>query len=268
MLIGGANDFQEFAKGYYNIKSTLNSNDMKLIAKENEVTKQEMDKEVQAYKDLSHPIHVCVTSASRDVSYRLIRSLVNGECFGMDTEISLKLLDSEEAKNSLEGVQMEAFDLAAPLLRKISTHTDPEIAFEDASAIILLDDIEKNEEESEKEWLVRIHEHYCNYAELIDKVAKPDVKILVSGKGPINFIIYMMQEKLSNVPAKNIVGVARLVENHAKAIIANRLNVNSAGVVDLTVWGNVNGTTAIDISKVSHIRTHTHNWKSLEKCKK
>ena len=32
MLIGGANDFQEYAMGYYNIKSDLNSDDVTKIA--------------------------------------------------------------------------------------------------------------------------------------------------------------------------------------------------------------------------------------------
>ena len=44
--------------------------------------------------------------------------------------------------------------------------------------------------------------------------------------------------------------LSRGVEHRAKAVIAQRLNVNTAGIVDLIVWGNVNGKHFIDNSKV------------------
>ncbi len=52
------------------------------------------------------------------------------------------------------------------------------------------------------------------------------------------------------IPRQNIVALSRCVENRAKAVIGQRLNVNTAGVVDLIVWGNVNGQHFIDTSKV------------------
>jgi hypothetical protein len=45
--------------------------------------------------------------------------------------------------------------------------------------------------------------------------------------------------------------MSRNVESRAKAVIAERLNVNTAGVVDLIVWGNTNGIHYIDTSKVA-----------------
>ena len=50
---------------------------------------------------------------------------------------------------------------------------------------------------------------------------------------------------------QNIVACSRLVENRAKAVIGQRLNVNTAGVVDLTIWGNINGEHYVDTARVS-----------------
>ena len=40
MLIGGANDFQEYVQGYYDIRCDLTSDDMTTIAGENRETQQ------------------------------------------------------------------------------------------------------------------------------------------------------------------------------------------------------------------------------------
>ena len=44
--------------------------------------------------------------------------------------------------------------------------------------------------------------------------------------------------------------MSRAVENRAKAVIGQRLNVNTAGVVDLIIWGSANGQHFIDNTKV------------------
>ncbi|KAK3106523.1 hypothetical protein FSP39_021842 [Pinctada imbricata] len=58
----------------------------------------------------------------------------------------------------------------------------------------------------------------------------------------------MMIQSAQNIPKQNFVGMSRLLENHAKSVVADRLGVNSSGVVDLIIWGNVNGGNYIDIS--------------------
>ena len=250
LLIGGANEFQEYAQAYYGIKSDFKSTDMTKIGDENKKTKDEIDEEEAEFRAKSKPSHVCVSNASDGVAYGLINSIAHGDCLGSDVEVSLRLLDTEENTDILSGVMLETIDLNQPLLRKVETTSDPSVAFADASVIIVLDEIEKGEEESKEDWLVRNKNHFVAYAEVIDKVAKPDVKVIVAGNGPVNFNVHMMLDNMNNIPAQNVVGMARTLENHAKAVIAQRLNVNSAGVVDLTVWGSINGTHIIDVTKV------------------
>ncbi|XP_013405510.1 putative malate dehydrogenase 1B [Lingula anatina] len=256
VLIGGANDFQEYAYGYYGIKSDFVSDDMKKIGEENLKVKIEVDKEEEEFRSRSRPLKVCITNASCDVCYHMISSIGQGDVFGKGTEISLHLLDTAENMEYLEGVQMEAIDLAHGLLRKVSVMTNPREAFMDCSAIIFLDDIVKSDEESKDDWYKRNADCFTNYGHVLDEVAKKNARVLVAGEGPVNFNTFILHQHITQIPRQNIVALSRMVENHAKAIISERLKVNSADVVDIIVWGNVGGTSYADMSLA---RTHNYD---------
>lgn len=249
VLIGGANEFQEYAFGYYGIESTQVSDDMRQIAKENQVYKVEEDKEEEAIKALSHPLQVCITNASNPVCYSLINAMARGEVFGETTEISLRLLDVKENLESLGGLKMEAMDLAHGLLREIMVTSEDTKAFQGCDAIIVMDDLVQKEKESRDDFVKRSVEHHVKYAKVINDKSKKEVKVLLTGKGPTNLNIYMMIQNAPNIPKQNIVGLSRTLENNAKSVVAEKLNVNPHGVVDLIVWGNINGESYIDLSK-------------------
>lgn len=234
---------------YYGVKSEFTSDDMKKIAAENLKTKTEIDIEEAERLKQSKPLHVCITNASSAVSYGMINFLAQGDVLGENTEVSLRLLDSAGHLEYLTGVQMESTDMAHPLLRNVSVTCDAETAFKDCSAIVFLDNLVREKEESDESWLKKNNEVFANYGKVLDKVASTDVKILIAGNGPINFNAYMMMQNATRIPKSNIVAVARGVENQAKAIIANRLNVNTAGVVDTIIWGNINGSYVADVSR-------------------
>ncbi|XP_064644589.1 putative malate dehydrogenase 1B [Lineus longissimus] len=253
VLIGGANDFQEYARGYYSVVSNFISDDMLKIAEENLKTKDELDEEERSLKALSKPVNICITNASSPVSYGLIPEIAKGVTFGDQTEVTLHLLDSEENIEGVGGVEFEAVDLACPLLRGVKTTSDPKAAFKDCSVIILLDEIKKGEEEENSDWLKRNFEFFTNYANIIGAVAKKDVKILIGGAGPVNFITDMMIRNAPEIPRQNFVAFSRLLENQVKAVIGHLLKVNSAYIVDALVWGNPAGERFVDIA---HCRVH------------
>lgn len=246
VLIGGANDFQEYALHYYNIKSNFTSEDMKAIGAENQRTKKEIDAEWAAFLASSHPIKLCITNANSGSAYAMIKAACSGEVFGADTEVSLCLLGSDSDLETLAGTEMEAFDLALPLLRKIHVTSDPHEAFNDCSVIVIFDEVVKNEEEREL-WLRRNAEHFINYAKIINDASKPDVRVIIAGDGPLNFIASMMVKNAPRVPRQNIVACPRQFENEVKATLAQKLGVNSAGIVNTIIWGNINGSHIIDI---------------------
>ena len=247
MLIGGANEFQEYAQGYYGIESELVSNDMQKISNENFQYKVDIDEEEADFKAKSKPLRVCITNASSQVCYSLLNSVGRGEVFGADKELIIRLYDCSENTEMLEGLKMELEDLALGLVRGIELVTDLKTAFENCDAILLLDEILRHEK-TKDEWIKANAELFTKYAKVIDEVAKKTVKVLLAGYGPLNFNAYMMIKHAPSIPRQNIAAMSRMTENLYKAVIADRLKVNSAGVVDLIIWGDANGAHLADVS--------------------
>lgn len=249
VLIGGANEFQEYACGYYGIQSEQVSNDMTLISKENKQYKIDVDKEEAEFRSRSKPLHVCITCATSPVCYSMINAIGKGDVFGNTTEVALHLVDTNDKLEELEGLKMESEDLAHGLLRDISITSDVKKAFRNCSAIVLLDDLIQKPDEDKASWIKRNTSHFVAYAKVINEVAQKNVKVLLTGNGPINMNTYMMIQNAPNIPRQNFVGLSRRVENNAKAVVAERLKVNTNGVVDLIIWGNVNGEHYIDLKR-------------------
>ncbi|XP_032549378.1 putative malate dehydrogenase 1B isoform X2 [Chiroxiphia lanceolata] len=215
-LLGGLNDFLEYAQQYYGITSMMLSKEMLDIAEENLQAHLEIVKEDEEIKSLIKPMQIWITSASTPVCYQLIPLLANGEVFGMTTEISIHLLDTGQFKEVLCSIVMEAEDMAFPLLRSILEHTEIEEAFIEADVIIVLDDVLLNLE-------VQSLENYIREATLIMTY------------GP-------------SIKPENIIAVATSWESAAKATLARKLNMSTAGVKDVIVWGNITGSNYIDLS--------------------
>ncbi|XP_064606859.1 putative malate dehydrogenase 1B isoform X2 [Liolophura sinensis] len=256
VLIGGANDFQEYASGYYGLSSDLLSSDMRKIAEENQQTKIEVDEEEKLLKSQSNPLHVCITNASSGVSYGMINTIAQGDVFGKTTEVSLHLLAADDRLDYLEGTEMEALDLAQGLLREVIVTSNTHQAFSDCSVILLLDEIPCEPDCEKSTWLQKNAEYFSNYAKIINEVAKPNVKVMLAGEGPVNFNVFMMLQNAPDIPRQNFVGLSRLTENHAKAIVSNQLKVNSDDVVDVIVWGNSYDAHYVDLSNA---RVHNYD---------
>ncbi|XP_039926019.1 putative malate dehydrogenase 1B isoform X1 [Hirundo rustica] len=248
-LLGGLNDFLEYAQRYYGITSMMLSEKMLDIAEENLQAHLEIVKEDEEIKSLIKPMQIWITSASVPICYHLIPLLANGEVFGMTTEISIHLLDNDQFKEILHGIVMEAEDMAFPLLRSISEHTKIDQAFIDADIIIVLDDVLLNLEVQSRESYIREVSEICQvYAPLIEKNAKSEVKVISSGKTFTNLKATMLRTYGPSIRPENIIAIVTSWESAAKATLARKLNMNPAGVKDVIVWGNISGSNYIDLS--------------------
>ena len=78
----------------------------------------------------------------------------------------------------------------------------PEEAFKDCSAIVILNDIVQEEEESYDSWIKRNYDFFVNYAQIINKVAKKTARVLIAGNGPLNFNAMFMIKNAPNVSWK------------------------------------------------------------------
>ncbi|BFZ22824.1 hypothetical protein BsWGS_25863 [Bradybaena similaris] len=256
VLIGDANDFQEYAKAYYDVMSVLTTEDMNIVSWENKVTKDLFDEEEKYYRSLSEPIIVCITNAASPTCYHLLNSLATGQVFGPGVEIFIRLLVSSPSDYEfVKGTAMEAEDLASGILRGVQVCTNPHDAFVDCRCIIVLDTVNKRKTESEKEWLERNEDFFSRYGQIINDKALKSCQVLLCGAGPLNFNATIMVENAPDLPHQNIVVVSSHIENRAKSVIGAKLNVNPAGVVDLVVWGNVNESYFLD---VSNCQVHGH----------
>ncbi len=256
MYIGGSNEFQEYACAYYGQISNFHSEDMTRMASENLHYKQEIDEEECQWRAQITPTHVCLTNASSPICYHMIDAIARGELLGEKTEVALHLYDANASPDELNGLELEGTDLASGLLRQVTVASSAEEAFRNCSVIILLDDVVREEEETREDWYRRNADIFTAYAKEIEPVACKDVKVVVAGHGPNNFNAYILIQHAPGISRQNIVAVPRLLENQAKAVLSERLQVNSAGVVDVVVWGNPAGKYFLD---VSHARVHEYD---------
>uniref|UniRef100_A0A672TK45 Putative malate dehydrogenase 1B n=2 Tax=Strigops habroptila TaxID=2489341 RepID=A0A672TK45_STRHB len=225
------------------------SEEMLSIAEENLREYIEIEKEEEEIKSLIKPLQIWITSASSPICYRLIPLLANGEVFGMTTEISIHLLDTDQSKEVLCGIVMEAEDMALPLLRSISEHTEIDEAFIQADVVIVLDDVLLNCEVQSLENYIREMSEICQvYAPLIEKNAKSEVRVISSGKTFVNLKAVMIMMYGPSIKPKNVIAIATTWESATKATLARKLNTNVAGVKNVIVWGNITGSNYIDLS--------------------
>lgn len=245
VLLGGCDAFLEMVNGYYGITSVKMSDELLNIAKENLQTKIEIDAEEDQRKAAITPLRVCVGGASNALAYGVLSSLAQGEVFGIDQEVSFYLLDTPDSQEVLKGTAMEIQDCAWPLLREVAYTSDPAIAFKDASVVVLLDGMPITEQGDKKEQLVANARIFKAHGRVLDQYAKKDVKVLIGG-GPASVNAFVTSKFAPSIPKQNICALARLQENRAKGLLAKKLNVNTAGIKDVIIWGNIGVVTRPD----------------------
>ncbi|XP_050010296.1 putative malate dehydrogenase 1B isoform X2 [Alexandromys fortis] len=248
LLLGGYNEFLEHAQLYYGVTSSMTTDLMMLIAKENLEAHIEEEVEKKTLKDLITPLQVWIASASNTACYHIIPILISGEVFGTHREISLTLFDREQMESHLESLVVEVEDLASPVLRSVSLCTNTEDAFLRAQVIVILDD-STDEEVYTLESCLRSRVPLCRlYGYLMEKNAHESVKVIVGGKTFVNLKTALLMQYAPNI-AHNIIAVALGVEGQAKAAVARKMKTTSASIKDVIIWGNISGNNYIDLRK-------------------
>ena len=93
---------------------------------------------------------------------------------------------------------------------------------------------------------------YHQYATTLDFCAQKDVKVILSGKYA-NTGAAIMAKAVTSIPRTSFVASPSLVEAQARSILAQRLDVNTADVRQVAIWGRTHGTV---LSDPSHTRVH------------
>ncbi|XP_008323706.1 putative malate dehydrogenase 1B [Cynoglossus semilaevis] len=258
MLLGGFSDFLEHCRDYYNFTSDMDSETMLRVAAENLETKIKLIAEEQHRLSVIKPLHIWITGALSTTSSFLIPNLLSNEVFPDAAALSLHLLDLQGSEQELKGLKMEVEDLSSSLLHQVTIDTDLEQAFHQADVILFLEECwsgdsdtkgESDEEKKEKKLQI-ISDRYTEYGRLINRRANADVKVIVSGDSFVNMRCSLLVDAACSMDSNQFVATASQVENEARAVIAEKLGVQTSDVTDVIVWGNITGSFYTDLQRV------------------
>jgi cellobiose-specific phosphotransferase system component IIB len=237
VLIGDANDFQEYAHHYYGITSSLLSNDLRKISKENEKAYQfnlETERQIQESIKL---INITISNPETEIVYIIISEILNGSIFGASINVNLRLY-CEKRSNQLNGILMEIEDLASSNLQSIQIFDKKEDAFKDCDLAILFNELNELKDAATDRIFIN---PYIELAKVIDEYAKANCRILVTpfqSRQECYGIVNTMSKHLKRIdPQQQLIGNSLCDEMLIKAVLASRLKVSAAYIKNSFIIG-------------------------------
>jgi malate dehydrogenase len=186
-------------------------------------------------------VKVAVTGAAGQIGYAMLFRLASGSVFGPDTAVELQLLELEHAIPTLKGVEMELDDCAFPLLNKIVTTSDPNIAFKDIDWGLLVGSVPRKDG-MERNDLLRINGGiFVGQGNAINENAGDNARIVVVGN-PCNTNCLIAMHNAPRISRDRWFAMTALDENRAKSQLAAKAGTAVRNVSNLTIWGNHSAT--------------------------
>ena len=186
-------------------------------------------------------VKVAVTGAAGQIGYAMLFRLASGSVFGPDTAVELQLLELEHALPALEGVKMELDDCAFPLLNKIITTSDPNVAFKDIDWGLLVGSVPRKDG-MELNDLLRINGGiFVGQGNAINDNAGDNARIVVVGN-PCNTNCLIAMHNAPRISHDRWFAMTALDENRAKSQLAAKAETAVRDVTNLTIWGNHSAT--------------------------
>ncbi|MDP6887008.1 MAG: malate dehydrogenase, partial [SAR324 cluster bacterium] len=191
-------------------------------------------------------IKVAVTGAAGQIGYAMLFRLASGSVFGPDTAVELQLLELEHALPALEGVKMELDDCAFPLLNKIVTTSDPNVAFRDIDWGLLVGSVPRKEG-MERNDLLRVNGGiFVGQGKAINDNASDNARIVVVGN-PCNTNCLIAMHNAPRISSERWFAMTALDENRAKSQLATKAGTAVRNVSNMTIWGNHSATQYPDL---------------------
>ncbi|WP_296136154.1 malate dehydrogenase [uncultured Corynebacterium sp.] len=194
-----------------------------------------------------NPVNVAVSGASGQISYSLLFRIASGDVFGKDTPVHLRLLDIPQAVSAAQGVAMELFDAAFPLVTGITVTDKAEEAFEDAQAVFLVGSKPRGKGEERSDLLTANGKIFGPQGKAINDHAAKDVRVLVVGN-PANTNCLIAKASAPDIPANHFTAMTRLDHNRSLAQLSEKLGAPVKDFAKMTVWGNHSATQFPDVT--------------------
>lgn len=186
-------------------------------------------------------VKVAVTGAAGQIGYSLLFRIASGEMLGKDTEVHLSLLEVEPALPALAGVKMELEDCAFPLLKEITTTSDPEVAFKDIDWALLVGAAPRKAGMERGDLLKINGSIFVGQGKALDKVANENCKVLVVGN-PCNTNSLIAKSSCKRLNPKNFFAMTMLDQRRAYSQLAEKAGVQTTDVKNVAIWGNHSAT--------------------------
>ncbi|PSJ18221.1 malate dehydrogenase [Nitrosomonas supralitoralis] len=196
---------------------------------------------------MKSPIRIAVTGATGQICYNLLYRIAAGDMLGKDQPVILQLHDITEAQSAFDGIVMELYDCAFPLLTEVVTTDNPEVAFENADIALLVGARPRGENMERKDLLAANSPIFISQGKALNTSAKRNVKVLVVGN-PANTNAYITLKNAPDIDPANFSAMLRLDHNRALSQVALKLQMPVSDVKRIIVWGNHSSTQFPDLS--------------------
>src|SRR5690349_4835100 len=187
------------------------------------------------------PIKVAVTGAAGQIGYALLFRIASGQMFGPDQPLILHLIEIPDALGALDGVVMELYDCAFPLLESVAPTADLNEGFKDVNWALLVGSVPRKAGMERKDLLGINGKIFIGQGKAIEKNASKDARVLVVGN-PCNTNCLIAMNNAPGVPRDRWFAMTKLDENRAKSQLAKKASVDVTAVSNLAVWGNHSST--------------------------
>ena len=194
-----------------------------------------------------NPIKVAITGGAGQISYSLLFRIANGDAFGKDQPIILQILEVEAVLPSLEGVLMELYDCAFPLLNDVIISSDTSKVFKNVDYAVLVGAKPRGPGMERKDLLLDNGKIFIEQGQALNDFANSNVKVLVVGN-PCNTNCLIALSHAPNLSRKNFYAMTRLDQNRAKFLLAEKGSVPISQVKDVIIWGNHSSTLVPDFT--------------------
>ena len=193
------------------------------------------------------PIRIAITGSTGQICYSLLFRIAAGDMLGKDQPVILQLLDIPDAQHLFDGILMELFDCAFPLLTNIITTDNPKIAFKDADIALLVGALPRTENMQRKDLLEANGPIFIEQGKALNEVASRNIKVLVVGN-PANTNAYIAMKNAPDLNHKNFSAMLQLDHNRALSHVARKISKPIASIKKMIVWGNHSNTQYPDLS--------------------
>ena len=187
-------------------------------------------------------INVLVTGAAGQIGYALLPRLASGETFGSDVIVNLRLVESPQVVEKLNGTIMELEDCGFNTIGKVEAFSDIYRAAEEVDWALLVGSIPRGitingKKIEERGDLLKINGGiFTDQGKAIGSKGKNNAKILVVGNpANTNALIGMTH---ANNTSQTWMAMTTLDANRAKAQVSSKINVPISEINQMIIWGN------------------------------